>query len=270
MSGQPRMTKCDEAPVEGLADLPIEVAEAMYSPDFVELATLSANGTPLVLPMSFTLDVAGNAVRFSSPVAAARIANLARDRRCCVSFSRVTSGHPAVLMQGVATLGDLVEGVRRGPARRFTVAPSRLVALDQPARPWRFRSDAPPAIEAPTGVARPEPRTGSALQVAEAELEAVTRFETAVLALRDRDGWPISMPVEVRREDASLIVSLPDSGLLLRDGPASLLGHTWMKDGPRYLALTGRCEVRVPGSGGVSDNPYSEVTFLPRRAMRRP
>ena len=39
---------------------------------------------------------------------AGRLANYARDPRCTVLFSRVTTGHPPVLLQGVVTLGDVM------------------------------------------------------------------------------------------------------------------------------------------------------------------
>ena len=242
-----------------LSALPIEVAEAMYSPDFVELTTLGAGGVPLVLPMSFTLDLPGNGVRFSSPLTAARLANLARDPRCAVSFSRVTTGHPAVLLQGIATLGEVAEGVRRGPARRFTVAPVRLLLLDEPVQRWRFPASPQPPVPAPTPDEGGAPRTVSPAPVAPADLEALVRFPTTVAALCDEDGWPLAAPVEVARDGEHLTAHLPElGGLAPRAGPASLLGHTWTKEGPRFLALTGRATLRG-----------AALRFLPGRALRR-
>jgi hypothetical protein len=243
--------------IEGLGDLPIAVAEAMYSPDFVELATLGPGGTPLTLPMSFTLDIAGNAVRFSSPLNAARITNLARDPRCCVSFSRVTTGHPPVVLQGVAALGEEVEGVRRGPARRFTVTPARILVLSDPISVWRF----PPATPAPApagGAAAG--RRGTAAPATPDDLDALPRCETTVVGLRDAGGWPLSLPAEVRRDRDALVAGLPAlDSVEVSAGPAALLGHTWTKDGPRYLALTGRASI-----------DGSALRCHPTRALRRP
>src|SRR5215216_2325637 len=223
--------------VMGLADLPIDVAEAMYSPDFVELATLTASGLPMALPMSFTLDVPGNSMRFSSPLTAARLVHLARDPRCAVSFSRVTAGHPPVLLQGIATLGEVAEGVRRGPARRFIVTPARVHLLDDPPQAWRFDLMKPVApgstdTEATDTQEATERRAVTATAVTEADLAALAGFDTAVVALCDGDGWPLSLPVEPRREDGQFVERLPDiAGVALAAGPASLVGHTWTKDG---------------------------------------
>lgn len=243
--------------IETLADLPIDIAEAMYSPDFVELATLSAGGRPVVLPMSFTLDIGANVVRFSSPVNAGRIANLMRDPRCCVSFTRVTSGHPPVVLQGVATLGDAAEGVRRGPARRFTVTPIRLHVYGESPTSWEF-----PAIDSTStlleGVTATQRRDGS--ESIPEDLTAIARFETTVAGLRDGQGWPLTLPSEVTRDGDSLLVNLPATMAdQVTDGPATVLGHTWTKDGPRYLALT--CRASRDGSA---------LRCHPIRALRRP
>jgi hypothetical protein len=246
--------------LSGLADLPIDVAEAMYSPDFVELATITAGGLPLVLPMSFTLDPAGNCIRFSSPIGAARLAHLARDPRCAVSFSRVTAAHRPVLLQGVATIGGVVEGVRRGPARSFTVAPLRVLSLDDPPRRWAFEAASPE----PSGERQP-PRTGAvrasaATPVSGDDLDALLHFETLAAALIDGDGRPICFPVEPERDGDVIVAAAPNlGGGAFTSGPASLLGHTWTRDGPRYLSLTGRADV----AGGT-------IRFVPRRALRRP
>lgn len=242
---------------ESLADLPIDVAEAMYSPDFVELATLGAGGTPLVLPMSFTLDIAGNVVRFTSPLNAGRIANLMRDPRCCVSFSRVTTGHPPVVLQGTATLGEVQEGVQRGPARRFTVAPARLSVLSDPITPWRFPSQnlPSPAADGSAGA-----RRGAMTTVTPEDLDAFPRYETTVAGLRDREGWPLNVPVEMRRDGDALTAVLPDAvAEQVVEGPVSLLGHTWTKTGPRYLAVTGHASI-----------DGSTLRCHPIRALRRP
>src|SRR5215208_785082 len=250
--------------VMGLADLPIDVAEAMYSPDFVELATLTAAGLPMALPMSFTLDVPGNRVRFSSPLTAARLGHLARDPRCAVSFSRVTAGHPPVLLQGIATLGEVAEGVRRGPARRFTVAPARVLLLDDPPQAWRFDTVEPVtpggADAKATGMQKAtERRAVSGSAVTEADLAALAGFDTAIVALCDRDGWPLSLPVEPRREGGGFLVCLPAlDGAEPVAGPASLVGHTWTKDGPRFLAFTGRAAL-----------DGATLQFTPGRALRR-
>jgi hypothetical protein len=246
----------------GLADLPIDVAEAMYSPDFVELVTLAGGGLPLVLPMSFTLDVPGNCVRFSSPVGAARVAHLALDPRCAVSFSRVTTGHPTVLLQGVATLGDVTEGVRRGPARRFVVSPRHVCILGESPHAWHMPADAtdtaPAPATRPVG-AHSTRRPATAAPVTPEHLAAVASFETTAVGLRDADGWPISLPVEVHLDEAGLLARLPEGERFgLQAGPASLLGHTWTRDGPRYLALIGDATI----DGAV-------VHFTPRRALRR-
>jgi hypothetical protein len=248
----------DRAPmIDALGDLPIDVAEAMYSPDFVELTTLGPRGTPLALPMSFTLDIGGNVVRFSSPLNAARIKNLARDPRCCVSFSRVTSGFPPVVLQGVAALGDVAEGVRRGPVRRFTVTPRRILLLDDPPRVWRMAGGAP--LGAANGSDKAA-RSGAAEPVVRDDVDAITRFETTVVALRDADGWPLALAAELRRDDDAIEATLPGAvDLQPVPGPASLLGHTWTKAGPRYLALTGRASIAG-----------STVRCVPTRAMRRP
>ncbi|MGD9894210.1 MAG: pyridoxamine 5'-phosphate oxidase family protein [Dehalococcoidia bacterium] len=243
--------------VESLADLPIDVAEAMYSPDFVELATLSAGGTPVVLPMSFTLDIGANAVRFSSPVNAGRIANLIRDPRCCVSFTRVTAGYPPVVLEGVATLGDVAEGVRRGPARRFTVTPQRLRVFDESLPLWEFPSI---TITSPTREANARTRRSSGLPPTRDDLDAITRFETTVIGLREGGGWPLTVPAEIVRDGDALVIELPAAiAELVAEGPATVLGHTWTKDGPRYLALTCR-----------ASRDRSAIRCLPIRALRRP
>lgn len=243
--------------IDNLADLPIDVAEAMYSPDFVELATLSANGTPMALPMSFTLDIDGNAVRFSSPINAGRLTNLSRDPRCCVSFTRVTSGHPPVVLQGVASLGEVAEGVRRGAARRFTVTPVRLLVVDTPASIWTFP---PPELAPGEGPAATGLRRSSGSPATPDDLDAITRFETTVAGLRDGDGWPITLPAEIERDGDVLVVHLPGAqAAQAKDSPVSLLGHTWTKDGPRYLALTCR-----------ASHDRSALRCQPIRALRRP
>jgi hypothetical protein len=241
---------------ESLAELPIDVAEAMYSPDFVEFSTLGAGGTALALPMSFTLDIAANVVRFTSPLNAGRIANLARDPRCCISFSRVTTGHPPVLLQGVATLGEAQEGVRRGPARRFSVTPVRLFVLSEPVSRWQFSSTIPQSESGDSAA----PRRSTMAEVRTEDLDALPRFETTVVGLRDSEGWPLNVPVEIRREGDSLVSSLPESiSAGLASVPASLLGHTWTKDGPRYLAMTGRASI-----------DGSTLRCHPTRVLRRP
>jgi hypothetical protein len=243
--------------IETLADLPIEIAEAMYSPDFVELATVSAGGRPVVLPMSFTLDIGANVVRFSSPVNAGRIANLVRDPRCCVSFTRVTSGHLPVVLQGFATMGDVAEGVQRGPARRFTVTPIRLRINGESPAIWEFPTidSAPTLLE---GVAATQRKVGA--ESTPDDLTAITRFETTVAGLRMSDGWPLTVPSEIIRDDDSLLVDLPAVVAdQVMDGPATVLGHTWTKDGPRYLALT--CRASREGSA---------LRCHPIRALRRP
>jgi hypothetical protein len=251
-----------ESTASGLADLPIDVAEAMYSPDFIELVTLAGGGLPVVLPMSFTLDVPDNRVRLSSPVGAARLAHLARDPRCAVSFSRVTAGYPPVLLQGVATLGDVAEGVRRGPARRFTVSPRRVVILGESPHAWHMPdgvTDTEPASAARPVEVHSTRRPSTATPVTPEDLAAVAGFETTAVGLRDADGWPISLPVEVDPDEDGLIARLPAGERFdLQSGPASLLGHTWTRDGPRYLALTGDATI----DGAV-------VRFTPRRALRR-
>ena len=243
-----------------LTDLPIDVVEAMYSPDFVELATLTADGVPLVLPMSFTLDVAGGCVRFSSPLTAVRLAHIRRDPRCAVSFTRVTTGHPPVLVQGLAALGDVAEGVRRGPARRFTVSPVEVVVLDEPPRFWRLAD--PPAREPafPQGVGEERGgRASTAVPVTAEDLATVAGFPTTVVALRDAGGWPVALPIEPEHDAGLLIARLPEiPGRALVGGAASLLGHTWTKDGPRFLVLTGRATI-----------DGATLRFTPRRAMRR-
>jgi hypothetical protein len=239
-----------------LADLPIDVAEAMYSPDFVELATIGPGGLPLALPMSFTLDVADNAVRFSSPLTAGRLGNLTHDPRCCISFTRVTSGYPSVVLQGIATAGEVMEGVRRGPSRRFTVTPARLLFLDDPPHLWQL----PDLPQPPTATTQAAGRRTSATPITVGDLDALVRFETTVIALLDADGWPLTLPVEPWREAGAIEATLPGSNLLrLVSGPASLLGHTWTRDGPRYLALTGRAAI-----------DGSALRFLPNRALSRP
>jgi hypothetical protein len=250
----------DDARVHDLAELPIDVVEAMYSPDFVELVTLTAGGLPMVLPMSFTLDVPGNCVRFSSPLTAARLVHLSRDPRCAVSFSRVTSGYPPALLQGVATLGEVAEGVRRGPARRFTVAPHRLFVHDEPPRVWDFLDEDSSAAEPPAAVSdADERRSASAAPLGPADLDTLTAFPTTVVALRDRSGWPFSLPVEPEREGDTLAMRLPAvRGAGAVPGPSSLLGHTWTRDGPRFLVLTGRATI-----------DGATLRFTARRALRR-
>jgi hypothetical protein len=243
--------------IDTFADLPIDVAEAMYSPDFVELATLSAGGMPVVLPMSFTLDIGANAVLFSSPVNAGRIANLIRDPRCCVSFTRVTSGYPPVVLQGVATLGDVAEGVRRGPARRFTVRPLRLQVFEEAPSLWEF-----PAIEFPPPVleALPGTRRSTGSPPTSHDLDSISRFETTVIGLRGIEGWPLTVPAEIVRDGDTLVIDVPTTVAdQVADGPATVLGHTWTKDGPRYLALT--CRASCDGSA---------LRCHPIRALRRP
>ena len=251
----------EAARAQDLAELPIDVVEAMYSPDFVELATLTTDGLPLVLPMSFTLDVAGNCVRFSSPVGAARLAHLARDPRCAVSFSRVTVEYSPILLQGVAALGEVAEGVRRGPARRFTVSPTAVFALDEPPRSWRLAgSPTVAAVPAPaTGVGSSDRRASAATAVTTEDLAALAGFATTVVGLRDTRGWPVSLPVEPERDKDRFVARLPAlDGLSLEGGVASLLGHTWTKDGPRFLVLTGRATI-----------DGATLHFTPRRARRR-
>jgi hypothetical protein len=242
---------------DSLADLPIDVAEAMYSPDFVELSSLSAGGTPLSLPMSFTLDIAGNCVRFSSPLTAGRLANYARDPRCSVLFSRVTTGHPPVMLQGVVTLGEVAEGVRRGPARRFTVTPERLCVLGEEVDVWHFPPVPRPAAgdTVPAPSARPQPPAA----VTADDLAILVRQPSTIVTLRDADGRPVALPVELNRRDTVLTAGLPDLGdAAPTPGRASVLGHTWTKEGPRYIALTGRAAL-----DGAS------MTFVPARTMRR-
>jgi hypothetical protein len=243
--------------IESLADLPIDVAEAMYSPDFVELATLSAGGMPVVLPMSFTLDIGANVVRFSSPVNAGRIANLVRDPRCCVSFTRVTSGYPPIVLQGVATLGEVAEGVRRGPARRFTVTPLQLQVLEESPSSWKF-----PAFELTSSPVEPAGGTRRSIGTPPTldDVDAIIRFETTVAGLRGLEGWPLTVPAEIVRDGDALVVDLTSSVAdQVTDGPVTLLGHTWTKDGPRYLALT--CRASRDGSA---------LRCHPIRALRRP
>jgi hypothetical protein len=242
---------------DSLGNLPIDVAEAMYSPDFVELSSLSPGGTPLSLPMSFTLDIAGNCVRFSSPLTAGRLANYARDPRCSVLFSRVTTGHPPVLLQGAVTVGDVAEGVRRGPARRFTVTPERLFVLGDDVEAWLLPPVAQPqAGSGPSSAtARPQPPAA----VTDDDLAVLIRQPSTIVTLRDAAGRPVALPVDLHRRDSTLIADLPDLG---DDAPvpgrASVLGHTWTKEGPRYIALTGRATLDGP-----------TMTFEPARTMRR-
>ena len=251
----------------------------MYSPDFIELSSIGAGGMPLTLPMSFSLDLNANCVRFSSPLSAARLANFARDPRCAVLFSRVTTGHPPVLLQGVVTLGEVAEGVRRGPVRRFTVAPERLTVLDAMPRTWclpRIPPSAGPVSAPPTASAQPAGRIGAGAPVTAADLDALIRFPTTVATLRDGEGRPLPLPAELRREGDTISVVLPQIGELHPvSGPASLLGHTWTKDGPCYLALTGGSTFRVPGSkppepAAEPGTRNVELVFHPNRALRRP
>jgi hypothetical protein len=243
--------------IENLADLPIELAEAMYSPDFVELSTLTARGVPVVLPMSFTLDIGANVIHFSSPVNAGRIANLIHDPRCCVSFTRVTSGYPPVVLQGVATLGEVAEGVRRGPTRRFTVTPLRLQVFEESPTFWEFPAvELTPSSIKSAGATRRSSGTPSSVD----DIDAITRFETTVAGVRDSEGWPLTVPSEVARDGDALVVDLPSTVAdQVTSGPATLLGHTWTKDGPRYLALT--CRASRDGSA---------LRCHPIRALRRP
>jgi hypothetical protein len=220
------------------------------------VSSLSPGGTPLSLPMSFTLDVPGNCVRFRSPVAAGRLANYARDPRCSVLFSRVTTGYPPVLLQGIVTLGEVAEGVRRGPVRQFTVTPERLFVLDEAVQVWRLPDAPRPSApsDLPT-IARSQPRQ----EVGDADLDALVRFPSTVATLCDGDGWPVALPVELCRQGDAIVAELPDLGDAAPvAGRASLLGHTWTKDGPRYLALTGRA---------VIDG--ATMTFYAARALRR-
>lgn len=264
--------------VESLADLPIDVAEAMYSPDFVELSSTGAGGVPLSLPMSFSLDLVGNCVRFSSPLTAGRLAAYGRDPRCSVLFSRVTTGHPAILLQGVVTLGEVAEGVRRAPARRFTVTPRRVLTIEESPRLWELPAVTPAEAPATLDATVPRRAAGAAAPATPADLEAIVRFPSTVATLRDAEGWPLALPAELRHDDGAVIVTLPDSSPLLPEpGPSSLLGHTWTKDGPRYLALTGRSEFLVPGSWLEPTQPSDErratnqeLVFRPSRALRRP
>jgi hypothetical protein len=243
--------------VESLAALPIELAEAIYSPDFVELSSISPAGTPLSLPMSFTLDVPGNCVRFSSPLTAGRLANYARDPRCSVLFSRVTSGYPPVLLQGTVTLGEVVEGNQRGAARRFTVTPWRLMVLDAEPQTWQFPGAPTPHASAPPAA---EPRRArTATPPAPEDLAALTRFPSNIATLRDAEGWPVALPVEFEAQDGALVATLPELPYPAMAGRAAALGHTWSKAGPRYLALTGR-----------ADLDGDRLTFHPAAAMRRP
>jgi hypothetical protein len=251
--------------VDGLADLPIDVAEAIYSPDFVELSSVTANGTPLALPMSFTLDVPANRVRFSSPVTAARLAHYTRDPRCCVSFTRVTAGYPFVLLQGTVELGEVAEGNQRGPARRFTVAPLRLTVLGDAPATWDIGPPAEtPAAgggaattpSAPAG-ALPRPST----EIAAADLDLLCSLPTVVVGLIGADGLPLTLPVEPRHADGLIEAALPNlagTGLTPLAGRASIAGHTWTKQGPRYLACTGRATLAG-----------SRLTFAPARLLRR-
>ncbi len=268
--------------VGGLADLPIDVAEAMYSPDFVELASIGAGGTPLTLPMSFSLDFNANCVRFSSPLAAGRLANYACDPRCAVLFSRVTTGHPPVLLQGIVTLGEVAEGVRRGPVRRFTVTPERLTVLDVIPHTWRLPGIVPstgPVTTSPAASAQPGGRAGAGAPAIAADLDALVRFPTTVVTLRDREGRPLPLPAELRREGDTIAAVLPQIGELHPvPGPASLLGHTWTKDGPRYLALIGsssafqvpRSEFGLTAGGSEPGTRNLELVFHPSRTLRRP
>jgi hypothetical protein len=242
-----------------LAALPIEIAEAMYSPDFVELSSLSAGGTPLSLPMSFTLDLPGNCFRFSSPVTAGRLTNYARDPRCSVLCSRVTTGFPPVLVQGFVTLGEEVAGVSRGPARRFTVTPVRVTVLDSPPATWRIGDETSLPLGAPampSDAARPQT---SATPVTRADQETLARLPSTIVTLRDGAGWPVAFPAELAVTDSGLTALLSAASLLdARPGRAAVLGHTWSKDGPRYLAATGQAAL-----------DGDRLTFHPARLLRR-
>jgi len=88
---------------------------------------------------------------------------------------------------------------------------------------------------------------------------ALAGFETTAVGLLDGHGWPVSLPVEVERDGDTLLARLPESdGLSPEAGSASLLGHTWTRDGPRFLALTGTATI----DGAV-------VRFTAHRALRR-
>ena len=212
--------------------------------------------------MSFTLDIPGNCVRFTSPPIAGRLANYARDPRCSVLFSRDTAGYPPVLIQGVAVLGEVAPGVVRGPARRFIVTPEWVTVLDTPLQRWRL-PPAPPAGPLPDAATqRPHgqrPLGGGPALVAPADLDALLRFPANVATLRDAAGRPVAMPVDLACDGGVLSASLPDLGdATLVSGPASLLGHTWSKAGPRYLALTGDADVTA-----------GTLRFRPSRVLRR-
>ena len=245
--------------VSALTELPIEVAEAMYSPDFVELSSLSPGGTPLSLPMSFTLDLPGNCLRFSSPVAAGRLRNYARDPRCSVLCSRVTAGQPPVLIQGTVTLGEVVPGMARGPARQFTVTPVRITVLGDPPVRWHLSDDQTlnsPASGPPAAVAESPPDFEA---VDSADLQSLSRLPSTVVTLRDVAGWPLALPAEFHVDGRYLAALLPSvEELDGRPGRAAVLGHTWSKAGPRYLAATGRAALTG-----------KRLTFHPARVLRR-
>jgi hypothetical protein len=246
-------------PASSLSALPIEVAEAMYSPDFVELSSLSAGGTPLSLPMSFTLDLPGGCFRFSSPVTAGRLANYTRDPRCSVLCSRVTTGFPPVLVQGLVSLGEVMPGVTHGPARRFTVTPVRVVVLDTPLTVWHT-GDGPRSLEGSTNAT---PLVGRSVTPGEgvppADLEALARLPSTIVTLRDDAGWPLALPAELTVSGSEVTATLPAARLLRAlPGRASVLGHTWSKDGPRYLAASGHAAL-----------DGDRLTFHPARLLRR-
>jgi hypothetical protein len=91
-------------------------------------------------------------------------------------------------------------------------------------------------------------------------VDAITKFETTVVSLRSAEGWPLSVPAEIVRDDDALIVEIPATVAdEATEGPATVLGHTWTKDGPRFLALT--CRASRDGSA---------LRCLPIRALRRP
>ncbi|MGH2584988.1 MAG: hypothetical protein ACRDJE_08745, partial [Dehalococcoidia bacterium] len=113
----------------------------------------------------------------------------------------------------------------------------------------------PPAATTPAAG-----RRANATPITLDDLDALVRFETMVAALVDADGWPLTLPIEARRDGDVIEATLPESDVLrLVSGPGSLLGHTWTRDGPRYLALTGRAAI-----------DGSALRFLPNRALSRP
>ena len=248
--------------IAGLDALPIDVVEAMYSPDFVELSSIARNGTPLSLPMSFTLDVAGNCLRFSSPVQAARLTAYAQNPRCSVLFSRVTAGFPPILLQGTVTLGEVAEGNQRGPARRFNVHPWRVLTFSDPPQFWQFPEPVEPA-HAPADREGATPPARSLAQRGEVNVETVETalgYPSTVLTLMGSERWPVAVPVEFRQDGVTLHATLPELGPFgPQSGPAAALGHTWTKQGPRFIAFTGRAAL-----------DGRAATFHPARALRRP